>query len=110
VTWSPTEEGFPEATARTTDPRHWPLSTKTGDAARGCAVGHPGLIRQLGADPGLFSPRPGSIRERSTTRSAGYVRGVLRLLDEAAARTRCPHFGLLAGGAWHLADLGAIGD
>jgi len=33
-----------------------------------------------------------------------------RILREAAARTRCAHFGLLAGRVWHLSDLGVVGQ
>ncbi|HET9702084.1 MAG TPA: AraC family transcriptional regulator [Burkholderiales bacterium] len=33
-----------------------------------------------------------------------------RLLNEAARRTRCAHFGLLAGNAWQLSDLGLVGE
>lgn len=33
-----------------------------------------------------------------------------RLLRLAAERTNCPHFGLEAGRAWRLADLGLVGD
>jgi AraC-like DNA-binding protein len=35
---------------------------------------------------------------------------LLRLLAECAARTRTPHFGLLAGQAWRLHDLGLLGE
>jgi len=33
-----------------------------------------------------------------------------RLLSEGAKRTRCEHFGLLAGRQWHLGDLGLVGE
>ena len=36
--------------------------------------------------------------------------GVLRLLNEAAVRTRCPHIGLLLGRMWRTSDLGLLGE
>jgi AraC-like DNA-binding protein len=32
------------------------------------------------------------------------------MLTEAARQTRCPHFGLLVGSEWRLADLGLLGE
>jgi AraC-like DNA-binding protein len=77
----------------------------------GALTAVPGLIRQLGADP------------EPIIAGAGLAPGVLdspsnripydsfaRLLRDAAARTGCPHFGLLAGGAWRLSDLGETGE
>lgn len=33
-----------------------------------------------------------------------------RLMDEGARHTRCEHFGLLVGQAWHLSSLGLVGQ
>jgi AraC-like DNA-binding protein len=74
-------------------------------------VALPALIRKLGADPApIFA-------------SAGLDRGVfddplnrvpheavVRVLNEAAARAPCPHFGLLAGGLWRLSAMGIVGE
>ena len=77
----------------------------------GALTAVPGLIRQLGADPepiiagaGLA---PGALDDPANRIP---YEGFARLLRDAAARTGCPHFGLLAGGAWHLPDLGETGE
>lgn len=36
--------------------------------------------------------------------------GLARMLAEAVRQTRCPHFGLLVGREWRLADLGLLGE
>ncbi len=36
--------------------------------------------------------------------------GALRLLNEAAVRTHCPHIGLLLGRMWRVSDLGLLGE
>jgi len=71
----------------------------------------PALIRQFGVDPSEVIASAG-LEPAVLDRPSNHIpyAGFARLLAEAAARTRCPHFGLLAGGAWHLADLGALGE
>jgi AraC-like DNA-binding protein len=71
----------------------------------------PALIRELGADPvatlasaGLSAGALADRENRVSHASVGHV------LSEAVDRTRCEHFGLLAGRMWHLSDLGFVGD
>ena len=71
----------------------------------------PALIRQLGADPisiltelGLASDALDSPERRIPYAAMG------TMFQEAARRTECAHFGLLCGRAWHLSDLGLVGE
>jgi hypothetical protein len=71
----------------------------------------PALIRQLGADPiriltdvGLAPDALDRPEQRIPYASMG------ALFQEAATRTGCSHFGLLCGRAWHLSDLGLVGE
>jgi AraC-like DNA-binding protein len=71
----------------------------------------PALIRQLGADPiriltdvGLAPDALDRPEHRIPYASMG------ALFQEAATRTGCSHFGLLCGRAWHLSDLGLVGE
>ncbi len=71
----------------------------------------PALIRQLGADPisiltelGLASDALDSPGRRIPYAAMG------AMFQEAARRTECAHFGLLCGRAWHLSDLGLVGE
>ncbi len=71
----------------------------------------PALIRQLGADPisiltelGLASDALDSPERRIPYAAMG------AMFQEAARRTECAHFGLLCGRAWHLSDLGLVGE
>ena len=71
----------------------------------------PALIRQLGADPvsiltelGLASDALDSPEHRIPYAAMGAV------FQEGARRTECAHFGLLCGRAWHLSDLGLVGE
>jgi AraC-like DNA-binding protein len=71
----------------------------------------PALIRQLGADPvailtdiGLASDSFDTPEQRIPYAAMG------GLFKEAARRTGCAHFGLLCGRAWHLSDLGLLGE
>jgi AraC-like DNA-binding protein len=79
--------------------------------AVGALTAVPGIIRSLGADPGPILAAagldPGALDDPAGRLPYG---AFARLLAEAAARTRCEHFGLLAGAAWHLADLGIPGE
>jgi AraC-like DNA-binding protein len=71
----------------------------------------PGLIRELGADPEAILEAAGLAPDglADPERRVPYA-AIGRLLHEAALATHAPHFGLLAGRAWHLADLGAVGE
>jgi AraC-like DNA-binding protein len=72
----------------------------------------PSLIRELGADPVALLQCVG-LTPDPFERADGRVPydALLRLLDEAAEHTRCPHFGLLAGRMCRgLADLGLVGE
>jgi AraC-like DNA-binding protein len=89
-----------------------------GDAPRapwmqrvGAFTGLPALVRELGADPASTLASVG-LAERALERPDNVIpyAALTRLLGEAAARTRCEHFGLLAGRMWSLADLGVVGD
>jgi AraC-like DNA-binding protein len=77
----------------------------------GALTAVPGLIRSLGADPAPIIAgaglEPGALDDPANRIP---YEGFVRLLRDAAARTGCPHFGLLAGGAWHLSDLGLVGE
>lgn len=71
----------------------------------------PELIRQLGGDPdaviaaaGIASNALACPENRIPYQALG------PLLDEAAGATGCPHLGLLAGRACHLASLGVVGE
>lgn len=71
----------------------------------------PALIRQLGGDPGAVLGACGLTlvdfagKDRRVPFSA-----VARVLHEAAATTGTPHFGLLAGRAWHLEGGGPVSE
>ena len=71
----------------------------------------PALIRQLGADPAPLLEEaglaPGALG--APEGRASYA-ALCRLMHDAASRTGCPHFGLIAGRIWHLADLGLPGE
>ncbi len=71
----------------------------------------PALIRQLGADPlailadiGLAPDSFDGPDQRIPYAAMG------ALFLEAAQKTGCLHFGLLCGRAWHLSDLGLLGE
>ena len=77
----------------------------------GALTAVPGLIRSLGVDPAPIIAGAGlapGVLDDPANRIP--YEGYARLLRDAAARTGCPHFGLLAGGAWHLSDLGLVGE
>ncbi len=71
----------------------------------------PALIRQLGADPDALLENVGLASDAlaSPERWIPYA-AMGALFHEAARRTRCAHFGLLCGRAWHLGDLGLVGE
>ncbi len=74
-------------------------------------VAVPGLLRSLGVDPAPVLAAAG-LQARALDDAGSRIPylGVLRLLAECTARTRTPHFGLLAGQAWRLQDLGLLGE
>lgn len=71
----------------------------------------PALIRELSADPAATLSSagldPGALD--GSERRVAYA-AFAKLFHEAAIRTGCGHFGLLAGRLWHLADLGVLGE
>ena len=70
----------------------------------------PALIRQLGADPRPILAAAGLSEDVLASPNAhAPFASLSRLLSEAAARTGCPHFGLLFGRACHLSNLGIPG-
>jgi AraC-like DNA-binding protein len=71
----------------------------------------PALLERLGADPAATLAAVGlapDALERPDQRIAYAAMGAL--FDEAARKTSCAHFGLLCGRAWHLAELGLVGE
>ena len=71
----------------------------------------PALIRELGADPRALLASAGLAPDAldGPERRVAYA-PLSRLFRAATERTACTHFGLLAGRAWHLADLGLLGE
>lgn len=85
--------------------------TDRGTRRVGGLVAVPALIRALNVDPGPVLQSAGVAAytlgrpENRITHSQ-----ILALLDLAARRTRCGHFGLLSGAAWKIEDLGLLGE
>jgi AraC-like DNA-binding protein len=100
----PHEESVVSATAESARPF-------TCEQRVGGFVAIPTLIRELGGDPDSIFSAVGVDREVLSSRD-GRMRYVdlMRLMHEAASRLAVPHFGLLAGRGWHLADAGAMGE
>jgi AraC-like DNA-binding protein len=77
----------------------------------GALTAVPALLSQLGADPAPVLAAVGldasalDFAENSIQYTA-----FGGLLEEGARRTRCEHFGLLTGQAWHLSTMGLVGD
>jgi len=71
----------------------------------------PALIRQLGADPIPILTDLGLAPDAldSPAHRIPYV-AMGALFREAVRKTGCAHFGLLCGRAWHLSDLGLVGE
>lgn len=71
----------------------------------------PELIAALGADPGALLNGAG-LAPNALDRAEGRIsyRAIGRLFRDAAAATRCAHFGLLAGRTWHVGGLGLAGE
>lgn len=77
----------------------------------GGLVAVPGLLRSLGVAPAPVLKAAGlSARALDSERARIPYAAMLRLLSECAARTRTPHFGLMAGAAWRLQHLGLLGE
>ena len=71
----------------------------------------PMVIRQLGFDPAPMIAAAGLAPEVFDDPSNRIpYEGALRLLNEAAEQTRCPHIGLLLGRMWRVPDLGLLGE
>ena len=97
-------------TAENRFPGASPASAGPWSQRVGALTALPALIRSLGVDPEpvIAGARlPANAFEDPSNRIA--FAALARFLSDAATRTACPHFGLLAGRAWHLADLGAPG-
>ena len=77
----------------------------------GAFTAAPAVIRQLGVDPAPIIAAAGLAPEvfDNPANRIPYE-GALRLLNEAAVRTRCPHIGLLVGRLWRTLDLGLLGE
>ncbi len=71
----------------------------------------PALLREFGADPDALLAAAG-LAPDALANPDGRVplAKVGRLLHGAAGLLQVPHLGLLAGRAWHLADLGLLGE
>ena len=77
----------------------------------GALTAVPALLRQLGTDPAPVLAAAGldaSALEFGENTSPYAAFG--RLMEEAARRSRCGHFGLLVGQAWHLSTMGLVGE
>lgn len=71
----------------------------------------PALIRQMGLDPGALLDDVGLARDSLEEPEQRVPYAAIGALLHAAARlTKCPHFGLLCGRAWHLSHLGRVGE
>jgi AraC-like DNA-binding protein len=71
----------------------------------------PSLIRQLGADPAsVFADANMGLDDLGQSGNRVPHENLMHLFNVAAQQTNCPHFGLLAGQAWHLSDLGLVGE
>lgn len=71
----------------------------------------PALIRELGANPVAILASVGLAPDSLDQAEVSIPYAAMgALLQEAAQRTACAHFGLLCGRAWHLSDLGLVGE
>lgn len=99
--------------ARTLEPgRHNVAIADSGWQQRvGAFTALPALLERLGADPAATLSAvglPADALDRPEQRIAYVAMGAL--FHEAVRTTGCAHFGLLCGRAWHLADLGLVGE
>lgn len=74
-------------------------------------VALPALIRRLGADPDPIFAAAG-LDPRALAEPSNRIPypPLVRVLNDAAVRTGCPHFGLLAGRTWQLSSMGVVGE
>jgi AraC-like DNA-binding protein len=71
----------------------------------------PDLIRELGGDPVRVLAAAGfAPHELDDAEARVSFSKVCRVLHEAAWETNTPHFGLMAGRAWHLGEFGPLGE
>lgn len=77
----------------------------------GALTAVPALLRQLGTDPATVLKAVG-LDESALDFAENSIPYATfgRLVSECARQSRCEHFGLLAGQAWHLSTMGLIGD
>jgi AraC-like DNA-binding protein len=88
-----------------------PVSAQPWSQRVGALTAAPALVRSLGVDPEPIMRAAGLPPDAFDDPSHRIPFAALaRFLSDAAVRTACPHFGLLAGRIWHLADLGAPGE
>ena len=74
-------------------------------------VALPAVIQRLGADPdAIFAAAGLDARIFAAPSNRVPYAPLLRVLNDAAARTGCPHFGLLVGREWQLASMGVVGE
>src|SRR5436305_628907 len=100
----PDESRHPVPGAATAAPIAWPQRV-------GGLTTLPALMRQLGADPAAVLASAG-LEPDALDDADGRIRydAMGRLFAQAAERTGCAHFGLLAGGMWQLTDMGLVGE
>lgn len=92
-------------------PRSARATCESGTRLVGAFTAAPAVIRQLGVDPVPIIAAAGLAPELFDDPSNRIpYEGVLRLLNEAAERARCPHIGLLMGRIWRTSDLGLLGE
>lgn len=74
-------------------------------------VALPDLIRRLGVDPEpIFAAAGLDPRDLAEPSNRIPFPPLVRVLNDAAVRTGCPHFGLLAGSTWQLRSMGVVGE
>lgn len=102
---------FDEMQPQTAATRRIPGSTAANVQRVGAFSMLPMLLRRFGADPvdalaaaGLVPSALDDPEDRIPFAALG------PLLAESVIRTRCAHFGLIAGRVWHLSDLGIVGE
>jgi AraC-like DNA-binding protein len=71
----------------------------------------PSLIRQVGGDPeSIFRDAGLDPTVLAAPGNRISYDSLLRTMQLTAERTGCPHFGLIVGQSWQLADLGLLGE
>ena len=101
---------MPSTTVNRT-PGSAPATPESGTRLIGALTAAPAVIRQFGIDPAPIIAAAGlapGLFDDPSNRIP--YEGALRFLNEAAARTRCPHLGLLIGRMWRVSDLGLLGE